>query len=411
MMALMTKDGQFDRPEIGDIREDINDIAKQDISPDAPTDDAHLLGQFLGIISDRDDLIFKGLEAVYFSLFVLSSHGDTLDRIGIEEGVLRKPAAPASVELQVDGYPGGFIAANSLFSTDDGVLFETTDDVTFGDITMIDDPDNPGTKIQLQNDNGVGLCRVTVNAMAVDSGIGGNVKAGAITYNADANEDIYAITNVQAAAGGQDAEVDKSYADRIISDRLAGGASSEDGITTAVGNLPDVKQAKLVSNRTMEPDKYGNPAKSDHLYVIGGDDQEVADEYFHVLGVTEYTVGSIAKTVYNLSGDARTIKFDRAKTVPVFIQINITTTDDFDSDNGLADIRTNIKQFFSELKMGETVLFSQIFGQIWNVHGITDIKLAMGTDKTKLALDNVKVDEFELAVTDDDAIEVNVNAG
>ena len=89
----------------------------------------------------------------------------------------------------------------------------------------------------------------------------------------------------------------------------------------------------------------------------------------------------------------------------------MTTTDEFDSDNGLADIRANIEQFFSELKMGETVLFSQIFGQIWSVHGITDIKLAMGTDKTKLTLDNVEVNEFELAVTDDSSIEVTVNAG
>lgn len=409
-MALMNDNGQFDRPEIGDIREDIEELAKQDIAPDAPTDDAHLLGQFLGVISDRDDLTFQALEAVFYSFWVLTSHGDALDRIGIEESVLRKPAAPASVELQVDGYPGGYIAANSLFSTDDGVLFETTDDVTFGDVTMIDDPDNPGTQKTLENENGVGLSRVTINAMAVESGIGGNVKSDAITYNADANEDIYAVTNVEAATGGQEAEVDKSYADRIISNRQAGGSSSEIGITTAIENLNDVKQAKVVSNRTMETDKYGNPEKSVHLYVIGGDDQEVAEEYFRVLGVTEYTVGSIEKTVQNLSGDTRVIKFDHAKTVPVYIQIGLTTTDDFDADNGLNDIRNNIKQFFSELKMGETVLFSQIFGQIWNVHGITDIKLAIGSDQANLTLDDVKVDEFELATTDTDLIEVTVNA-
>ena len=331
----------YERPELDEIRDSLNDKAQSLIGDDASVDDAHLLGQFLGILSYLDDKIEKALEAVFYSRYILKSHADVLDNSAYEESVYRKPAAPSIVTLQIDGYIGGIVESESMFSTDDGILFMTTDEVDFKDVTMIDDPDNPGTQMPLTDDDGESLSRQTVQAEAVEPGPDGNVAVGAVTYSADGTIDVASVTNPEPATGGQTEENDTDYQARTIADRKSGNASTENGLETAIESVDGVLQARAVGNNKLVADEYGNPAKSTHLYVIGGNDQDIADVYFNSYGITTYTVGEVAVDEKNDSGDTRTIKFSRAKAIPIYASVTLITNDDFDTDGGVAAIKSN----------------------------------------------------------------------
>ncbi|WP_282803993.1 baseplate J/gp47 family protein [Secundilactobacillus kimchicus] len=408
-MAFDSKVG-FTHESFDDIRAQVIDVAKQLISDDVGDDDTTLVGQTEGMIAYRDNILAMMIEADYYSRYALTAHGSTLDRIGADEYVFRKPAASAVVNLQVDGYVGGMVDGQAFFSTEDGLLFQTYDDIDFDKQSQIDDPDNPGKQIGLEDDNGEPLCRVVVQAIAEDAGIESNVGAGEITYNVDANENIFAITNPEAATGGQAEETDLSYAARIIASRIAGSPSTENGIQASIQNLPDVFQAKVTRNNTMQVNDDGDPAKTTHLYVIGGSDQEIANEYFRVLPLGQETVGAVSVNVVNNAGETRVIKFDRAKTVPIFVEIAIDTTDDFDTDKGVNNIKNNLTAFLANFKMGQTVLFSQLFGEVWKVPGISNMTLKIGLSKDAMALSDIDIDSYNIAVLSNENIEVTTNA-
>ncbi|KRN02155.1 Phage Mu gp47 related protein [Levilactobacillus senmaizukei DSM 21775 = NBRC 103853] len=406
----LTNGGQgYERREIDEIRADLVSIAQNEISSDVGIDDTTLIGQFQGAMAYDDDSIEKLAEAIYYSIFISSSTGDTLDRHGLDNSIFRKPAAQAVVTLQIDSYVGEFLESDSSMSTADGVVFKTVDDVTFDEPSMVDDPDKPGSQIPLEDDDGTPICRQTVTAVAEETGIQGNIGANQITYNVDGNTNIFKVTNPMAAEGGQEAETDMAYSARLIANNTNGSPSTEDGMKTAIENTPGVVQARVVGNNTLKPDQYGNPAKSTHLYVIGGTDQTVAEAFFHCMPEGTLTVGEVASDVINKSGDVRTVKFSRAVAKAVLISIQLTTNDDFDSDNGIDNIKKNLITFFSKYRMGDQVLFSQIFGQIWLVPGISNLSLKIGTDKDNLALEDIAVNEFELPSLSMEDVEVTAD--
>lgn len=405
-MGLIDTGKGYERREIDEIRDDLTQVAQNNISSDVGTDDTTLIGQLQGAMAYSDDPIEKIAEAIYYAIFINSSVGDTLDRHGLDNTLYRKPAAQAVVILQIDSYVGEFLEADSSMSTADGVVFKTLDDVSFDEPSKVDDPDNPGNMIALEDDDGTPICRETVEAVAEENGVQGNIGANQITYNVDGNTNIFKVTNPAAAEGGQEAETDAAYSARLIANNTNGSPSAEDGMKTAIENTPGVIQARVIGNNTLQVDKYGNPAKSTHLYVIGGTNQSVAEAFFHCMPEGTLTVGEVSSNVTNKSGDIRTVKFSRAAAREIYISIKLTTNDDFDSDNGADNIKQNLIAFFSSYRMGDQVLFSQIFGQIWSVPGISNLTLKIGTDKDRLALEDITVNEFELPSIAADDIEV-----
>lgn len=408
-MGLSDTGKGYERREIDEIRDDLAQVAQDKISSDVGIDDTTLIGQLQGAMAYSDDPIEKLAEAIYYTIFINSSVGDTLDRHGQDNLLYRKPAAQAVVTLQIDSYVGEFLEEDSTFATADGVVFNTLADVSFGETTMIDDPDNPGSTVALEDDDGNPLCRRTVDAVAEETGVSGNIGANQITYNVDGNTNIFKVTNPSAAEGGQEAEADSTYMARLIANNKNGSPSTEDGMTTSIENVVGVVQARVVGNNEMKTDEYGNPPKSTHVYVIGGTDQAVAESLFHCMPEGTLTVGEIAANVKNKSGDIRVVKFSRAVARTVYISIQLTTNDDFDSDNGITNIKQNLITFFSKYRMGNQVLFSQIFGQIWSVPGISNLSLKMGTDKDNLTLEDITVSEFELPSLSVEDIEVTTN--
>lgn len=398
----------FDRPDLDQLRSDVNDLATQYFGDNVDVSDSAIIGMFMGVIATRDDLLAKLAQAVYDSQFLITSQSADLDKHGADFNIFRNPASSSTVELQIDGAVNTEIPEGTQFSTDNAVLFETIEDAKITELANI--VNDEGVSEPLTDDNGDPLGRVTVNAVSVEVGLDNNVGADTITTQFEPIDGVEAVTNPQPATGASDTETDDEYRNRQLSARLNPPSSTEDGIKTYLeNNVAGVKQVRVIPNKTMEVDSYGNPPKSTHIYVIGGGDQDVAQGIFNIIAAPANTVGAVVKTVINKSGDPREIKFDRAQAVAIKSKVIITTNDNFNSDSGIEDIKTKMKAYMDTLTLGDDVLFSKFFEYVWQVAGLTSVTVMIGRDSSELSMADVVIGEFELATLAVDDIEVTEN--
>lgn len=407
----LTTDTGFDRKELDDLRDDINALFIKRFGDGIDLDDSQTPGMLAGVLSEADDTLEKLAQGVYNSFFVLKSSGANLDDLAAELEVYRKPAVNAYVDLQIDGYvdPDSptIIPEETQFSTPDGQVFSTMADTTITQqATYVD---SGGNTQPLEDDDGNALGRQIVQAAAIETGTASNVMPNTIINPEDSIDGFYAVTNPSAATGGGDPETDDELRQRVLANRLNTPNSTPDGIQTAIKNLSGVTDVRLINNNTMSTDSYGNPAKSVHLYVIGGADADIIQTYFDYLPPQSNTVGSVMGTATDIGGRQYIVAFDRAETVPVFIKVGIHIDDTkFDTDNGPASIKTNIINYFDTLGMGDKVLYSKLFAPAYSPVGVTDVALTLGTSLDKLTEADVSVSDFQLAVTSSANIAVNI---
>ncbi|WP_214464432.1 baseplate J/gp47 family protein [Levilactobacillus brevis] len=407
----LTTDTGFDRKELDDLRDDINALFIKRFGDGIDLDDSQTPGMLAGVLSEADDTLEKLAQGVYNSFFVLKSSGANLDDLAAELEVYRKPAVNAYVELQIDGYvdPDSptIIPEETQFSTPDGQVFSTMADTTITQqATYVD---SGGNTQPLEDDDGNALGRQMVQAVAIETGTASNIMPNTIINPEDSIDGFYAVTNPSAATGGGDPETDDELRQRVLANRLNTPNSTPDGIQTAIKNLSGVTDVRLINNNTMSADSYGNPAKSVHLYVIGGADADIVQTYFDYLPPQSNTVGSVMGTATDIGGRQYIVAFDRAETVPVFIKVDIHIDDTkFDTDNGPANIKTNIINYFDTLGMGDKVLYSKLFAPAYSPIGVTDVALTLGTSLDKLTEADVSVSDFQLAVTSSANITINI---
>lgn len=411
-MTLDLTSKGYNREELDDIREDINQKFRNRMGDNVATDDAHHFGQFMGAIAAGKDLVGQLAELVYNASSTLRGRDQDLDIVGSDNGISRKPATPATVYLQIDADPGTVIPEGTQYSTEEGIVFNTLEDTKIPGVATV--KDEAGQDTPLTDDDGNEIGRVTVQAQANELGVSGNVGAGTITDEggADGTEGIAGVvrvTNLEPATGGDEIESEINYRSRIMENNLAKSTSTEDGMKAKVENVDGVLQCKVNANDELTVAADGTPPKTTHFYVIGGGDQEVAQAIFDAIGCPGHTYGAISKTVINHSGQERTVNFDRAKTQTVYVQVRVKPNDSWDSDNGTTNLKDKVIEYDRTLEMGDTLLYSKLFEYIWQVSGIESLDLMLGTDKSKLTLGNVMVDAYSLAYITADDIEVIID--
>lgn len=385
-MTLLTN-GQFQALTPDEIRERLNDQARRVYGDNVSTDDNSIVGMDNGVLTLLAHDIMELLQTDDWANHLLSASGKDLDRFGQDDGIPRKSSAPAVVKLKVTGEVGTEVPEGSQFSTEENLLFYTVEDAKIG---------SEGT--------------VLVSAVSDTEGAENNVLPNTITLEVDVIDGVDSVTNPEAAQGGADEETDIAYQARLYNERIHPKNGSEDGIKSYLENqVPGVKQVKVIPNRTMVTDKYGNPPKSTHIYALGGTDQDIAQGIFNIVPAPAYTVGQIHEVVTNLSGDKRDVYFDRASTKPIYVSVTVNTNLNFSSETGPQAIRKQIRNYFALLEMGDAVLFSKLYEYIWQVEGLKSIDIKLGADHDHQELKDVPVNEFELAVIDDNNIEVLVN--
>lgn len=334
--------------------------------------------------------VTEQLQLVYYAGFYSTATDTSLDRLGANIGVVRKVAAPSHAALEIKTDDEYLIEAGEQFETEDGIVFNLLDDV-------VTKKDNAGNWI------GVG------NLESDETGSMNNVGANTITVVSNPDDSIIEVTNQEPAYGGNDEETDEDYRERLVLENISKEGPTANGIRSALMNVSGVREVGIVDNDKNSTDEYGNPPYSVHVYVLGGADNDIAEILNDRVAAGVTLAGSKAVNITDDSGITKTIRFDHATEIPIFVKVEIKTNDSWNQDDGPSRIKADISQKISALEMGQTVHVTKLFSQVYDKPGVEEASIKIGTSKDSLSYDNVKVKRFEVPTCGVSDVEVVVD--
>ena len=334
--------------------------------------------------------VTEQLQLVYYAGFYSTATDTSLDRLGANIGVVRKVAAPSHVELKITTDDEYLIQAGEQFETEDGIVFNLLDDV-------VTKKDNDGNWV------GIG------NLESDETGTMNNVGANTITVVTNPDDAILEVTNQEPAYGGNDEETDEDYRERLVLENISKEGPTANGIRSALMNVSGVREVGIVDNDQNSTDEYGNPPYSVHVYVLGGADNDIAETLNDRVAAGVTLAGSKSVNITDDSGITKTIRFDHATEVPIFIQVEIKTSDSWNQDDGPNQIKADIAQKINALEMGQTVHLTKLFANVYDKPGVEEASIKIGLTKDALSYSDVKVKRFEVPVCTASNVEVVVD--
>lgn len=160
------------------------------------------------------------LGELYKVAFADTSYGDFLTARAKEAGIIRKEATRAHGTIIVTG--NGVLHKGSQFATEDGIIFETTKDVTIKGATP-------------------------VTIQAINPGVTGNVSAGAITVIPMSIPGVQSVTNTSSTLDGFEQESDDALRERyLVHVRTPGTSGNKFHYYEWAMSVPGVGGAKIV---------------------------------------------------------------------------------------------------------------------------------------------------------------------
>lgn len=377
-------------PTYAEWLDDVEDDFRSRFGDDIAITSNSNFGILARILAWRLTEISQQMEQVYYSGFYSTANDSALDRLGANIGVPRKVARPAHTDIKIQTDGEYLIQAGEQFETDDGIVFDLTQDVV---TTQSTDGNWYGTGTLESEETG------TMN----------NVEANTITVISNPDDNVLSVNNPENVSDGQDDEDDESYRNRLIMENTAKPGPTENGIKSALSNLTGVREVSIVSNDTDKVDSYGNLPESIHIYLLGGNGQDIANTLIDCLPAGCVLNGSQAVNATDMSGNEKTIKFDFATDKPIYVKVNIQTNDQWNADSGASQIKEQIAQAISNLNMGQKVFLTKMYPIVYNIDGVDEATISIGTSKSNLSSSNITVERFEAPSCDLQNIEVVVN--
>lgn len=351
---------------------------------DVNTGQNSVLGMYIRVIAWLQSIVNQDIGDVYYNNFVDQATGNALDHLGSNFSINRLPAQTAQVEVTFTGKAGTLIEADTLVTTDDDIEYSLLEDVIL-------DADGKG----------IGMVECE------EAGVIGNAHVGAINQLLENIDGVDSVTNEKVGTSGQDVELDEDYRQRISLSTESVSGPTYYGLYTALYGLSGIQQVQIVPNVTMETDDLGNPPKSLHFYVRGGHRKEIAQTILDNIAAGIQTVGNIKQSVKDIGGHEHEICYDEATTVPIYVQMSIKVSEDYNEEVSNNEIRTAIKDYLTTLNMGDLVVFTRLYQAIYNVNGVEYAQVKFGRSKEGLDTKDIQLDDFETAIVDkDEDIEV-----
>ncbi|WP_254438268.1 baseplate J/gp47 family protein [Paenibacillus sp. DCT19] len=203
----MLDENGFKRKRFVDLFEEMEDKAKEAWGEKVNTSEKSPLGIILRIVAWFMSILHGLAEQVYYSGYVNTASGNSLDRLGPYVGVSRILDQYAQGSVTLTGTPGYTQAEGFLISTEGGIQFETLEPAVF---------------------NAEGKATVPIEAM--ESGTGSNVPVGLINVIVNPNPDVTAVTNSAATAGGRAKQTDPEFRELFGLSVAGGGSATGDSI-------------------------------------------------------------------------------------------------------------------------------------------------------------------------------------
>lgn len=380
----------FVAPTYEEVLDSVMDDFQQRFGTDIVLTSNSNFGIIARLIAWRETLLIQELQKTYYSAYISTATNSSLDRLGANLDLPRKVATPSFADIEIQTEEEYLIQAGEQFETADGVLFDLIKDV-----------------VTTKNPDGTYTGTGTVQS--VDTGDYNNVLPNTITIMYNPDENVISVTNPQNAAGGQDYEDDETYRARLIMENIAKPGPSAAGIKSALMNLSGVRQVNIVENPSATVNQYGDPPYSVHIYVLGGKEQDIAQCLVDNVAAGITMTGTNQITAQDNTGASQTVSFDFAKDKPIYATVQIRTSDEWNADEGVQDIKQAIADYVNSLLMGQEVYLTKIYPSIYSIPGVGEAQVQIGTDSSHLYDKDITTEPFEAVSCDTDNIQVNTN--
>jgi uncharacterized phage protein gp47/JayE len=236
--------------------------------------------------------------------------------------------------------------------------------------------------------------------------------AGTLTVIETPQVGVTQITNLLDAIVGRDIESDPAAKLRQKQDQQLSGSATIPGIKNSLLEIDQVEVAVVIENASDLTDLQGRPPHSFEAVVLGGDEQEIANEIFNVKPAGIQTFGTVSKNVIDPEGGLQVINFSRPLDVDVYLVVNITPNTDpvegalypVDGDD---QVEAKLLEFAEGLTVGNDVINSAMYTPVNEVPGVIGIQILAGTAPGPTLENNIPIDITEIAKFDSTRITVN----
>lgn len=393
-MALSQNWGLTENGFVAPSYEEVLDSVEDDFISKFGTDIVLTSNSNFGILARliawRETLMIQELQKNYYSAFISTATDTSLDRVGSNIDVGRKDEHPASALIEVTTDGEYLIEAGENFETEDGYVFELE-----RDITTTQQPD--------------GSWKGTGWVESDEPGAMYNVEANKITLESNPDDNVLSVTNPEPANGGQDFEDDETYRARLLEENEAKPGPTAWGMKSALMELPGVRDVNPVENDKGYPNKWGDDPYSVHIYILGGNDNDIAHTIVNHMAAGITLVGSRAMDVMDATGNPRTVHFDHAIDKPVYVKVTLKVNEGWNDDEGADDVKAAVADYINHLIIGKTLFLTRLYPLVYSVDGVDEAVIEIGTNKGNMGGQNI-VNEINEAVSCDESnIEVDVN--
>ena len=269
--------------------------------------------------------------------------------------------------------------------------------------SFVDNDNN--VHVKFKNFNTVGTFSLTGNATITQAYA--PTTAGATTYSAisqAANElnviqspvlgwlEVY---NPVDSVASTTLETDSQLRNRFKSSKGFMQVGNREAMHTALYSLDGVRYVSILEN-IGEDSSLGTTSYGISITVLGGDDDKIVETIDKYRGFTT-TDGTISKTLYDINNIPYVVKFSRPEIVYIKIKTSLSTDSNLFPADGVVRIKNSIINYFSNLNVGEDVIWSRLFDPINETQGQSVNSLLVGKFGSIFQSSNVPMNHNQLA--------------
>lgn len=359
---------------LADILEEIRAKLQAVFGAGVRFDDASPEGQLAGIFAEREALIWELVERVYNARFPSGAGGVQLDRLFQLAGLPRKGAKKSAVTATLTGDADTVVGAGSVATVGvDGARF-----VLLADVTI----EGSGTDGDFE---------------AEETGAT-QVPSGSLDTIATPVSGWTGISNALDGVVGRTIESDADYRRRGMTSVSTVAGSSAPALTATLFRIPDVDEVLIVENRFAYPDANGRPPNSFESVVLGGDAAAIAAAIWAAgpAGIRPY--GTTTTYTADKRGDLQAIGWSRPVEVPIYAEVDVTTTDGYPLD-GDDQIEEAVLEYGTGLGLGKPPIPIQALQRI-ETPGLYRLEVRFGKTADGTTANPVILSKTERAVFD-----------
>lgn len=404
----MLDENGFSRPTYDELVQNLTHKWLELFGENANTAPNSVGGIFIRVLAYFLNILYSLAESVYQSQFADSATGTTLDQLAANLGLVRQAPQTAIGTVTIYGVAGFVVPAGTLFQTDDGLNYVTSENTTLADqgVTEID-MTTQGQGILSYNKKNLGIGTSTV-LYANGTGTKYNKPGVVIDYIAKQVTPVEEVllVNVGLITGGADLETDDALRERLEQASQEAPSSPYNGVLSAIMNVVSVKSAKIVTNDTLETDAVGNPPKTLHIYVDGGYKDDIGAAIFGSVAAGIQTYGGIEVPIQDIGGTYHYVYYDEPTVLQIFASVKITTNAAFPLE-GNTLIQQAVVDYINSVGMGGVIHYSYLYKYLYdNIPGLDVADVAIGVDKAKLSAADITLTDIQRATITTDKVVV-----